>query len=550
MQHKADAPSSIPFGKTFGKIRSYVWPIHRHELKKLLPMFIMLFCVCFNYTILRNLKDALVVTDQYSGAEVLPFIKVWVILPCAVLATIGFTYLNNHFSRRKVFYIILSSFITYFVLFVWVIYPAHTSLYAHRFADFIQSQLPAGSKGFVSMIRIWPLTMFYVVCELWSTMVLTVLFWGFANEITRMSEATRFYSTLNIGSNSASIIAGQVAVLMSSSCGFDLLFGTTAWEQTLTKQLSLVIIFSIAILLTFHWMTQNVLNDSKYMPEEARRTKKDKKLNFRESIRYLSNSKYLLCIAAIVISYHLVIHMVEVLWKDRLRELYPNPADYNVYTSNLTSIMGLISTTASLLMVGIIRKLGWTKTAIITPIVLMLTTSAFFGCLLADDTLSPVIALLGTTPLALAVFLGSLQNCFTKAAKYSLFDTTKEMAFIPLQPEHKLKGKAAIDGIGSRLGKSGGSVVHQGLLFLLGSLSTSTPYVAVILLAVIAIWIIAVRTLGKEFDEKTQGLESAEQKQEADLQTETRRSEARHSEEKQEALTHTSAQQQVAQIPA
>lgn len=357
--------------------------------------------------------------------------------------------------------------------------------------------------------------MFYVVCEMWSTMVFTVLFWGFANEITRMSEATRFYSTLNIGSNSASIIAGQVAVLVSMNTGIDLFLGTTAWEQTMAKQLFLVICFSVAILLSFHWMTKHVLNDPKYMPEEARRTKKDKKLNFRESIRYISQSKYLLCIAVIVISYHLVIHMVEVLWKDRLRELYPDPADYNIYTNNLTSIMGIISTAASLVMLGIISKFGWTKTAIITPIVLLLTTTAFFGCLLGDTALTGMIALLGTTPLALAVFLGSLQNCFTKAAKYSLFDTTKEMAFIPLQPEHKLKGKAAIDGIGSRLGKSGGSVVHQGLLFMLGSLGTSTPYVAAILLAVIVVWIVAVRSLGKEFQELTHGaeLEEAQPKQ-------------------------------------
>lgn len=498
MQQQAEA--------TFGKIRSYMWPIHRHELKKLIPMFIMLFCVCFNYTILRNLKDALVVTDKYSGAEVLPFIKMWVVFPCAILATIFFTYLNNHFSRRKVFYIIICSFIIYFSVFAFLIFPLHESLYAHRLADFIQSFMPAGSKGFISMIRIWPFTMFYVVCELWSTMVLSVLFWGFANEITRLGEATRFYSALNIGSNAASILAGQAAVLMAGSwIGFETIFGNSLWGQTLGKQLILVIFFSCGILAAFHWMTKHVLNNPQYMPEEARQTKKEKKLNFRESIRFLAHSKHLLCIAAIVISYNLVIHMVEVIWKDQLRALFPEPKDYNIYTNNLTSLMGILSITTSLVMVGIIRKLGWTKTALITPIVLFVTTGAFFGCLLADSWLAGLVSIIGTTPLALAVFLGSFQNCFTKAAKYSLFDTTKEMSFIPLKPEHKLKGKAAIDGIGSRLGKSGGSLVHQGLIFLFCNLSNSTPYVGAILLAVMAIWIIAVRTLGKELADKTKG---------------------------------------------
>lgn len=502
MQHTADA--------SFSKLRAYVWPIYRCELKKLLPMFFMLIFVCFNYTILRNLKDALVVTP--SGAEVLPFIKVWVILPIAVLTTIGFTYLSNHFSRRKVFYIIISSFLIYFALFLFVIYPIHESLYADTLSSFMASMLPPGCKGLISMVRIWPLTMFYVIAEMWSTIVLSVLFWGFANEITRMSEATRFYSALNIGSNASSIVAGQVAVylsgdLLNSTFSF---FGATAWEQALGKQLLLVMLFSVGILVAFHWMTKHVLNDPKYMPEDARQTKKEKKLGFKQSINYLVHSKYLLCILALVVSYNLVIHMVEVLWKDQLRMLYPDPKDYNVYTNNLTSLMGIISTTASLVMVGIIRKLGWTRTALITPVVLLTTTVAFFACLLADGTLTPVVAILGTTPLVLAVFLGSLQNCFTKAAKYSLFDATKEMAFIPLAPEHKLKGKAAIDGIGSRLGKSGGSVIHTALLLFFTNLSNSTPYVAAIILGVIVVWIVAVRALGKQFTEKTHGIEQEE----------------------------------------
>ena len=69
----------------------------------------------------------------------------------------------------------------------------------------------------------------------------------------------------------------------------------------------------------------------------------------------------------------------------------------------------------------------------------------------------------------------------TRALKYTLFDATKELAFIPLSKECKLKGKAAIDGIGSRIGKSGGSIIHQGLLLCFGSVASSTPYVGVIL---------------------------------------------------------------------
>ena len=61
----------------FSKVRSLLWPIHNYELKKLLPMFLMFFFISFNYTILRDTKDTLIVTAPGSGAEALPFLKVW-----------------------------------------------------------------------------------------------------------------------------------------------------------------------------------------------------------------------------------------------------------------------------------------------------------------------------------------------------------------------------------------------------------------------------------------------------------------------------------------
>ena len=43
----------------------------------------MFFCILFNYTILRDTKDVLVVTAKGSNADVVPFLKTWVNLPMA-----------------------------------------------------------------------------------------------------------------------------------------------------------------------------------------------------------------------------------------------------------------------------------------------------------------------------------------------------------------------------------------------------------------------------------------------------------------------------------
>lgn len=489
--------------REFGRIRSCLWPVHRHEIKKLIPMFFIVFLICVNYSILRNMKDTVVVTA--SGAEVIPFIKVWVMFPMAILLTILFTKLSNRFSQERVFYIMVSGFLSCFVLFAFVLYPNREILHPHALSDHLESILPAGFKGLISMFRNWTLTGFYVMSELWASIVLNVIFWGFANEVTRINEASRFYSVFGIGANFATIVAGQVAIFLSEAhFSTEWLFGAReTWEEIQLILVSVVAINGLVTMGIFRWMNKRVLNgpDFEEFHHNKRVAKSKGKLSFRESFSYLSNSKYLLCIAVIVVGYNLVINMVEVVWKDQLGMLYPNKADFNTYLNNLTTIMGIVSTITAIFMNKIITRFGWTKTALITPVIMLVTCAGFFSFLFFKDSLAGiVVTLTGTTPLAIAVFFGGAQNCLSKAAKYSVFDATKEMAYIPLSHESKLKGKAAIDGVGSRFGKSGGSLIHQGLLFIFSTLTASAPYVAAILMGAIFFWIGAAKSLGRQFD--------------------------------------------------
>ena len=63
---------------------------HFHQPLRLHPCSIL-----FNYTILRDTKDVLVVTAPGSGAEIIPFLKTWVNLPMAI----GFTVLYTKVGR-------------------------------------------------------------------------------------------------------------------------------------------------------------------------------------------------------------------------------------------------------------------------------------------------------------------------------------------------------------------------------------------------------------------------------------------------------------------
>lgn len=463
-------------------------------------MFFMFFLISFNYNALRACKDSLVVTAPNSGAEAIPFIKVWAILPGALLLTYLFTRLANRFSREKVFYIMMSLFLGFFMLFTFVLYPAQDYIHPNEFADKLQSLLPQGFKGLIAMMRNWSFTLFYVMSELWGTAILTVLFWGFANEVTNVGEAKRYYGLLMIGANIAGILSGQASVFLSDNTFIPHIpYGKCSWDQSILFLNCLIIIAGVATIAIYRWLNHNVIRASAnyVQPEKI-------KMSMRKNFAYLLKSKYLMCIALIILTYNIAINLIEVVWKNQIKQLYPNPSEYNIYMGEVMTLMGIIATVTAILTVYAMRRFSWTFNALVAPVTMLLTGLAFFIFVLFPDSgLNWFAALIGSTPLVLSVALGGFQNCLGRASKYTIFDATKEIAFIPLSNESKLKGKAAIDGVGSRLGKSGGSVIHQSLLLVLSTVAASTPYVAVIFLVIVLVWVGSVVTLGKQFDSLT-----------------------------------------------
>lgn len=452
------------------------------------------------------MKDTLVITAKSSGAEVIPFIKVWMLLPGAVLMTFFFTRLCNRLSQEKVFYAMVSTFLIFFFLFTCFLYPNRDSLHPHQTADALEKILPLGCHGLVAMFRNWTLTTFYVMSELWSNIILSMLFWGYANQITQLSEAKRFYGIFGIGANLSGVFAGQASVFLCQEVyNPNLPFGSDAWEQTLFLLVGIILVVGIIAMIVFRKFNTILARsyDQSKAPVDSPQAKV--KLSVRETFGYLIRSKYMLCIAGITIIYNIVINLVEVVWKNQLHELYPDPIQFSIYMNQVSTITGIVATVTAIFISGnIIRKFGWTFTAMLTPAILLVTSIGFFSFFLFRDSLSPVVnAILGTTPLAIVVFFGSAQNILCRGAKYTVFDATREMAFVPLDQESKIKGKAAIDGVCSRLGKSGGSLIHQSLLVTFSTIMASAPYVAGFLFAIIAIWIFATRYLGMQFNDLT-----------------------------------------------
>jgi len=341
------------------------------------------------------------------------------------------------------------------------------------------------------------------MAELWGSVMLSLMLWQFANHIYKVTEAKNTYTIFGAVGNIGLICAGFAQKSFSiANAGH--VNPMAAFQSTLQLMMASVFIAGILLIAIFWYMNRYVLTDPRFFDGEAEKKKKNKpKMSMVESFKYVFTSKYIGLIAVLVLAYGVSINLVEGVWKNQVRIQFPLPNDYSAFMGSFQMWTGAATMIGMFLGVYMLRNFKWFTVAILTPLMILVTGILFFLFIVAGDSMAPYLALASMTALTMAVILGAVQNILSKATKYALFDSTKEMAYIPLDDELKVKGKAVVDVIGARLGKSGGAVIQFLLLMIPGAnLTNLTQDILYIFLFIMACWIVAVFSLSKLFEAK------------------------------------------------
>lgn len=474
------------------RLRERIWPIQAFELKKIIPLLLMKFFISLTYGILTSMKDGFIVTAPGSGAEAIPILKGWIVLPIAMGVMLVYSKLSNLFRRSVLFYGIMVFFMLFFLLYGFVLYPHIEAFSPHKSADFLLEWLGPQNSHWVAIYRNWIPSLFFVMTELWGQVAIFLLFWGFVNHICNFNEAKRCYNLFIVGGDIAQMIVGPIV------CYFTGKYIGEHFDVAL-QSLTLFIVFFGGMILFIHWLlTHRILrNDPRlYQPEHAQPFETKTKLSLIESLKFIARSKYLRCIAVMVVAYGLAINLTEITWKANLKLVYPETGAYQAFMATISSCVGVCSFLITLFLSGVmLRLLGWHFCAQLPPIVIGTTSLLFLLFFLNPSWLGP-------NPLYPIVLFGAFQNISSKVMKYALFDPSKEMAYIPLDQESKVKGKAAIDVVGSRLGKSGAAWIQLLLIQIAGtgSVLSITHFLLPLIACTILFWILSVRSLNKQLN--------------------------------------------------
>jgi AAA family ATP:ADP antiporter len=499
------------------KLLSFIWPIKKEELAKFLPLAFMLFLTILTYKILKSTKDSLVV--PMIGAEAVNFLKFYLVVPSAVLFTMFYMKISNIFYFKQIYFGLGGFFILYFIIFAFAIYPNQGVLHPSDVCvnALIEDEISIMGckfpllhmKWFLLIYGKWSYALFYILAELWGSTMIFVMFWQFSNQIVPTNQAKRFYPMINLIGSAGTLVAGFFIEYLTDIQGEPA--NGLAPIFLIKSLLSITTISTIMLLVLFSYMNKVVLKKDLYVGALKAGQVKEK-LSLLESIKIIFSSKYLGYIVILVLCYGMAINLLEGPWKSEIRKLYPTTNSYLHFMGLVNQYNGMLAIIFSIVGVTLLRKYSWFVTALVTPILIFVAGIAFYSGIVFHDRSNLFFsALLNVDVLFTTVMLGAIINVFAQSSKFGLFDSTKEMTYIPIEHELRSKGKAVVDVLGNRLAKSLSAFI-QSLLFILFPLatySTIVPFLMIIFIFTAVIWILDVRLLNKEYLKHLNKLENS-----------------------------------------
>jgi AAA family ATP:ADP antiporter len=304
---------------------------------------------------------------------------------------------------------------------------------------------------------------FYILADILSVM-LVEQFWSLTNSSYNSQNGSRWYGIVGSGGLAGGLVGGAIATWLLRH------------TPLVTYDLLLVSSGIIAFMGLYAYMLSR-----KNLYSEINIPVLPPGLESALTLRELIKNHYLAMIVLTVLVAQLVEPIVEYQFMSMVEINFTDRELRTEFLSTFLSILGGVALVINLLLTPLIlKKLGTLAGLLFQPVVLMLSSMAFYA--------NP------------ALISGAVMKISDRGLSYSLNRAAKEMLYIPLDPVVIYRAKASIDMFGYRLFKIVGAVLLLALTQWF-SVQWLPADFSQIVIPVCAIWMLVILLLRKDYSE-------------------------------------------------
>ena len=405
------------------------------------------------YWVLRALKDGVFIT--MVGTNWQPTAKM-IVMVAIVPLVLSYEWLVSRYSRHQMlygismFYAVLTAVFAYFILHP-TIGMGNTVADTHRYLGWL----------------------FYVFVESFGA-IMVMLFWSFVADTTTPESAKRGYSLIVFGAQLGGIVGPLLAQMVMPEEG---LMNIQQNVNGSGKATMICVVVLMMIPLVVYYFMHNVSKDQMkgFHGDYKKPLEGTAKPGFFEGLRLLITKPYMLGIFIVISFYQIILTFLDFQFKVLAGKAYVGDA-LTLYLFKYSVWTNILATACIVFGAGkIANRLGLAKTLILLPILISIAVVTLY--------FNPVLHI------ALVIMM------FTRGVNYALNQPAKEQLYIPTTKDSKYKGKAWIDGFGSRFSKGLGSLINDRAAALGPQLFACLTLT--ISFGLVGVWIFAALFLGK-----------------------------------------------------
>lgn len=430
-----------------------VFNLNKISLYQAIMLGLMSLLLQTNETLLFAASDTMLITR--SGPEILPFLRMAVVLPSIFLTLRFYKYLMATNRKELNLYLFLGLFMALVLIFNLFLYPH-------------QDQISLGTERLQTLTALYPKAhlvfrflsgwvgaLYFCLAVIWSKIVFAFILWRIADDVVWKKK--KVFALIGVWLSLGTIASNLLVKFVIDQSG--------QWTEILRIFAGLFCTIAPLIVIFYNRLNFQFKRHSLFKPTDLTlaEMKQEEKHSLGKTLSYAYHNKIVFYLLMIVV-FAVADNLVELIWKFQIRSVYPTQEGYAAFSARAGIASGLAAVLGSLGAVYMLNHARFRTNTYFAPLFLLIGSATFLTAVyLGGKTLGGI----AISP-HLSLWIGAIVISLNMVADYRIMYPTLRLMYDRMDETTRENSRYAFELYGKNIGSTFLAIITQTLLVFAG----------------------------------------------------------------------------------